>query len=67
MKRARNNPRSCHATKQEEKAMSKKNIKIKDKIEVKNGVKYIVRYINGIPVARISYDEFMSHVRIRQL
>ena len=46
--------------------MSKRSVKINDKIEVKNGVKYIVRYINGIPVARISYNDFMAHVRIRQ-
>lgn len=46
--------------------MTKKNLKIKDKIEVKNGIKYIVRYINGIPVARMSYNDFIEHFKVRQ-
>lgn len=41
--------------------MRKRNLKFVDKIEVKHGVKYIARYVNGKEVAKIPYNDFIKH------
>lgn len=37
----------------------KKNVV--DKIEVKHGVKYIVRYMNGKEIGKVPYDDFIKY------
>ena len=41
---------------------SKKNFI--DKIEVKHGVKFIVRYMNGKEIGKLPYDDFIKYSKI---
>ena len=46
--------------------MRKRNKNFIDKIEVKHGVKYIVRYMNGKEIGKIPYDDFKKYFKIQQ-
>ena len=43
--------------------MRKISKKFIDKIEVKHGVKYIVRYMNGKEIGKVPYDDFIKYAK----
>lgn len=55
-----NNHPLCH-TKQEEKIMRKSKKNFIDKIEIKHGIKYIVRYIDGKEIGKVPYGDFIKY------
>ena len=44
--------------------MSKKRVKAVDKIVLINGVRYVVRYVNGVAVGKMAFSDLEKYAKI---